>query len=211
VELTRQRRSSAQVRQAILHSASELFDQRGFQATTTDDISERAKVSKRLIFSHFGSKANLFAAAVTAPFAQVAATYVEGWLCNSHGLGPEERVVHLVNDLYDLARQHRVGLITAIAEANSDPAAEVNPLDELARSFHQLLAVGSNEQLAGSDIPAMLVTTIGMILGAALLDQFLFPTGTHRPSRQRIIDELCATLIGGVLQRTPTVSASRDR
>ncbi|WP_293049039.1 TetR/AcrR family transcriptional regulator [Mycobacterium sp.] len=199
--MARQRRSSEEVRSAILQSARELFDSRGYQATTMGLVSENAGVSKRLIFSNFGSKAELFTAAVTAPFSRVVAEYVDSWLVDSHGLSVEQRVDRFVNDLYGLAHQHRRALLTAVTEMNNPAPARDNVLDELARSFQQSLALGTSDDLAGLDIAAMVPSVIGMIVGAAVLDPLFFPSGTRRPSRKRITDEMRTLLIAGVLKR----------
>lgn len=47
-------------RQAILDAAMLEFDANGFQATSMDQISARANVSKRTVYHHFNSKEELF-------------------------------------------------------------------------------------------------------------------------------------------------------
>ena len=51
-------------RQIILDAASETFISRGFDKTSMDAIAERAGVSKQTVYSHFGSKEELFTAVV---------------------------------------------------------------------------------------------------------------------------------------------------
>ncbi|MEP6561836.1 MAG: TetR family transcriptional regulator [Nakamurella sp.] len=63
------RRNSADSRQALLAAAKDLFDERGFQRTTTRDIGERAGLDPTLITRYFGSKAALYLACVRADFA----------------------------------------------------------------------------------------------------------------------------------------------
>jgi AcrR family transcriptional regulator len=48
----------------ILGVARQEFADKGFTAATTRSIAERAGVDASLVLQHFGSKANLFAAAV---------------------------------------------------------------------------------------------------------------------------------------------------
>jgi AcrR family transcriptional regulator len=52
----------AESRGAILSAALELFAKRGYSATTTDEIAKKAKVSKGLIFAHFGTKQDILLA-----------------------------------------------------------------------------------------------------------------------------------------------------
>lgn len=59
-------RDAAASREALLRAAQELFGQKGFEATTIRDIGERAGVDAALIARYFGSKADLYIAAVAA-------------------------------------------------------------------------------------------------------------------------------------------------
>ncbi|ARM90743.1 TetR family transcriptional regulator protein (plasmid) [Rhizobium sp. CIAT894] len=52
--------------QTIVDAAYELFVELGFQATTLDKVTQRAKISKLSIYRHFESKEALFGAAVAA-------------------------------------------------------------------------------------------------------------------------------------------------
>lgn len=53
---------SEQKRLAIMEAAHEIFMQQGFEAASMDAIAAEASVSKRTVYSHFGSKEELFAA-----------------------------------------------------------------------------------------------------------------------------------------------------
>ncbi len=52
----------ARSRERLLAAASTLFAERGFAATTTRDVAERAGVDAALIVRHFGSKVGLYLA-----------------------------------------------------------------------------------------------------------------------------------------------------
>jgi AcrR family transcriptional regulator len=56
VDLGRRERKKAQTRQALVDAAWELFQERGYSATTIDDITERVDVSPRTFFRYFPSK-----------------------------------------------------------------------------------------------------------------------------------------------------------
>ena len=49
-------------REQILQTAVELFSQRGFKGTTTKEIARVAGVSEAMVFRHFASKDDLYAA-----------------------------------------------------------------------------------------------------------------------------------------------------
>jgi AcrR family transcriptional regulator len=58
-----QKRISGQVRKAkIIRSAASLFAEKGFSGTKTREVAVRAGVSEALIFKHFPSKEDLYAA-----------------------------------------------------------------------------------------------------------------------------------------------------
>jgi AcrR family transcriptional regulator len=59
-------RDAAASKESLLQAAQELFGQRGFERTTIRDIGERAGVDAALIARYFGSKADLYIAAVVA-------------------------------------------------------------------------------------------------------------------------------------------------
>src|ERR1700712_1727700 len=58
------RAGSAEKRSAILASARELFLTDGFERTSVDAISARARVSKRTVYDYFGDKRTLLLAVV---------------------------------------------------------------------------------------------------------------------------------------------------
>src|SRR5271168_4661618 len=59
-------RDAAASRQALLLAAQALFGQNGFESTTIREIGDRAGVDAALIARYFGSKADLYIAAVVA-------------------------------------------------------------------------------------------------------------------------------------------------
>ncbi|MFC4335932.1 TetR/AcrR family transcriptional regulator [Salininema proteolyticum] len=54
------RRQSEAKRAAVLDAAEALFVSDGYEVTSVDAIAERAGVSKRTVYDHFGDKQNLF-------------------------------------------------------------------------------------------------------------------------------------------------------
>jgi AcrR family transcriptional regulator len=200
----RQRRDSEELRQKLLDVARDLFDRNGFQATTTAEISRKAGISERVLFNNFRSKTELFNVAVIEPFVEMLTAYVDEWVQDTSSRTPEERLDLLVNDLFDLARQHRTALLTALVEHRNGEENEL--LDRLARALQQLQTITPGSQYQseyrGLDMPALAADTVGMILGVALLDELIFPARTRRPSRQRLTDEMRTILLDGMRHRT---------
>jgi len=61
---TKTRNKSSAKRKQILLAATELFVEQGYASTSMDLIARKAEVSKQTVYSHFGSKDELFAAAI---------------------------------------------------------------------------------------------------------------------------------------------------
>ena len=56
--------SATQRREQLIPTARQLFAERGFDATTVEEIAARAKVSKPVVYEHFGGKEGLYAVVV---------------------------------------------------------------------------------------------------------------------------------------------------
>jgi AcrR family transcriptional regulator len=60
----RVRMSSAQRREQLISIGRQLFAERGFDATSIEEVAARAKVSKPVVYEHFGGKEGLYAVVV---------------------------------------------------------------------------------------------------------------------------------------------------
>jgi AcrR family transcriptional regulator len=201
----RVRRDTQALRDLLLASARELFDDHGYQATTTAEISRHAGVSERVLFNQFGSKATLFDAAVIKPFVELLTNYVNEWVQDSTDATPEQRLDRLIQGLFKLARQHRTALLTALSANGDDQPGGSHLLDQLAHAMQRLQSITPSptyrDEYRGLDMPAVAANTAGMILGVALLDSLLFPTGSRRPSNRRLTDEMRKLLLDGLRHR----------
>src|ERR1700742_1159973 len=56
--------SSAQRREQLISIGRALFAERGFDATSIEEVASRAKVSKPVVYEHFGGKEGLYAVVV---------------------------------------------------------------------------------------------------------------------------------------------------
>ncbi|MFC5265821.1 TetR/AcrR family transcriptional regulator [Kribbella qitaiheensis] len=61
---TRVRMTSAERREQLIVIARGLFAQKGFEATSVEEIAARAEVSKPVVYEHFGGKEGLYAVVV---------------------------------------------------------------------------------------------------------------------------------------------------
>jgi AcrR family transcriptional regulator len=71
--MAKQAERRAATREAILNAGRRLFGERGFAATTMDDIAEQAQVAKGAVYHHFATKEAVF----DAVFDQVARALVQ--------------------------------------------------------------------------------------------------------------------------------------
>ena len=60
----RVRMTGAQRRQQLLDIGRELFSQRGYEATSIEEVAARADVSKPVVYEHFGGKEGIYAVVV---------------------------------------------------------------------------------------------------------------------------------------------------
>lgn len=60
----RVRMSAAQRREQLIAIGRQLFAERGFDATSIEEVAARAKVSKPVVYEHFGGKEGLYAVVV---------------------------------------------------------------------------------------------------------------------------------------------------
>ncbi len=61
---TRVRMSAAQRREQLIMIGRQLFAERGFDATSIEEVAARAKVSKPVVYEHFGGKEGLYAVVI---------------------------------------------------------------------------------------------------------------------------------------------------
>ncbi|AEV88671.1 TetR family transcriptional regulator [Actinoplanes sp. SE50] len=60
----RRRMSAAQRREQLIATGRQLFAERGYDATSVEEVAVRAKVSKPVVYEHFGGKEGLYAVVV---------------------------------------------------------------------------------------------------------------------------------------------------
>jgi AcrR family transcriptional regulator len=148
-------RDAAASRDALLRAAQTLFGQQGFESTTIREIGEQAGVDASLIARYFGSKADIYIAAVVAEDA-------EGVPIEYEGLGHMADVV--------VARSDRRGpgpILQAIVR--SDTSADIldAALDRLATRLVGPLVANMNAQ--GVDRPRLRAeVAVSALLGISL-------------------------------------------
>ena len=64
-------------RQQLVNVACPVFAERGYDATSLEEIAERAGVSRPILYSHFGDKQGLFEAVVGMQIAMVESVVID--------------------------------------------------------------------------------------------------------------------------------------
>ena len=72
--LRRTRMSASERREQLIVVARRLFAERGFEGTSVEEIASRAKVSKPVVYEHFGGKEGLYAVIVDRELSAISAT-----------------------------------------------------------------------------------------------------------------------------------------
>lgn len=91
VSMARKRRLPASERRAqLIGVARKVFAKHGYEATSVEEIAKRAKVSKPIVYEHFGGKEGIYAVIVDREMEYVVRRIVEAISSGS----PRERVEH---------------------------------------------------------------------------------------------------------------------
>jgi AcrR family transcriptional regulator len=173
----RQRRSREDVLALIRDAALQLFAERGYAGATTQEIARKADVSETLLFRHFGGKANLYDAVVSAPFLKIMESFGEEQARPDGGEAPNARKQS--GELFDFFEQNReVFSALMLGSANAEGADPVR-LAGLETTFRQAAeGVCAAYARAGReppfDIDIAVRLTFGMFAAAVLLRPILF-------------------------------------
>lgn len=199
------RRTPDEVRRLLLESARSLFATRGYAGTSTRDIALTAGVSEALLFRHFGNKAKLFERAILDPLNEFVHDYVEQWKARGPADHTPEAISYAyVDGFYRLLSENRelvLALVTAQAYESIEELNAASPLSNLMEQLEQV--AGHEAELRGFKFDVQITTRLvaGMVMSMALLDEWLFPVGKRRPSRQRIVNEMVEFMLHGLAHR----------
>lgn len=200
------RRSSSQVRRLILEAARIGFDANGYAATTTRQIAERAGVTEKALYRHFGTKAGLFQTAMLTPLTEFIEAYHEAWTDFPADLPPEERLAPFIRGFFPLVRRHRDLLLALLAilatEHDRDPdqsaSAMATEFTDAIRGLHAVARTEFEERdWAGPDPAVTIAASAGMVIALVLHEDLLLPDQTDA-DRERLPDAIVNLIIHGV-------------
>ena len=180
---------------AILEAAKRLFTAHGFDGVSMDQIAAEAGVSKLTVYSHYGDKENLFAAAVRA--------YCEQQLPDSlFAARPEtalaERLLQIAQAFYAMVSApqaiagHRVLCTPQMSESNLPRMFwEAGPM-RIQASFAELLRRRmARGELAIDDVPRAAAQFFSLLKGEPHARLVL---GCGAPDKDEAADHVAATV-----------------
>src|SRR6266540_2510865 len=111
---TRKERLPASARRAqLVDVGREVFAKRGFEAATVEEIADRAKVSKPIVYEHFGGKEGLYAVIVDREMDYVARRIAETIATGT----PRERVERAALAFLSYVKDHPDGFAVLSRDA----------------------------------------------------------------------------------------------
>lgn len=193
-----------ETRQRILHTAHQLFSERGFRDVTVKEIAATAGVADLTLYRHFKTKAALIEEAAIEPINAFLRDWIRQWTAGP--VGSRDVVVEsrrFYETLVSLlsTEQKLVGSLAAATLAD-DTGSEVSlaargamgaSLDELA----ELFATEARERGYTSDPTITPRLIMGMALGVTIHQAWLF--GKERqPTNEQLVAELSNLTVFGL-------------
>jgi AcrR family transcriptional regulator len=213
----RPRKSTDTLRAELLSAAAAVFARRGYGGASTKEIADLAGTTPASIYRHYGSKAELFVAAVADPFIELIEDYTAAFTEQSRrNPDPYQLTETHIASLYDHLYAKRAAVLALIC-ASGDPDAEqpvrtvVNRLNDMFEVFHTVsLDVwehGGPYQIEHAKLWHRLVA--GMVVSATALEPLFLPDGWYRPSRNEIINVMTSMITSGIFERTPPADPNK--
>jgi AcrR family transcriptional regulator len=181
----------------ILLAALAAFAQRGFQAATTREISERAGMSPAAIYVHYKAKSDLLYE-ISRIGHQSVLDEVEGALRDAPA-DPEERVRRFVAAFAKWHADHHVVARVIQYELKSLPRAQLRRIAEVRKRFEELLGAELAAGVAAGafDIVDVDATTLAILSLGIDLARWYHPSADHKTSDEvgRLYAELVARMV----------------
>jgi AcrR family transcriptional regulator len=135
----RVRMTGAQRRQQLLDIGRELFGQKGYEATSIEEIAARADVSKPVVYEHFGGKEGLHAVVVDREMQRLLDRFTSALSAPGH---PRELLERAALVLLDYIEDDTDGfrVLTRDAPVTSGAGTFSSLIGEVARKVEHILA-----------------------------------------------------------------------
>jgi AcrR family transcriptional regulator len=196
--------SGPQRREQLIGVARDVFADQGYEATSMEEIAERAKVSKPVVYEHFGSKEGIYAVIIDREV-RALVERIKDALSPGH---PRRTIVKAVDAFLEYIEEEQAGFKVLVRDAPVGAGGGSLPsvLDEIAQAVEELLAVELKDRgFTPKMAPVLSRCLVGMI---ALPGQYWLEVG--KPRRRDVADQIVNVAwngLGGLRHRRTT----RDR
>jgi AcrR family transcriptional regulator len=173
-----------QRREQLLGVARDVFAEHGFEASSMEEISERASVSKPVVYEHFGSKEGIYAVIVDREIRSLV-DRIKDALAPGH---PRRTIVGAVDAFLSYVEEEQAGFRILVRDAPVGTRGGSLPsvLDEIAQAVEELLAGELKDRgFAPKMAPVLSRCLVGMI---ALPGQWWLEVG--KPTRRDVADQI---------------------
>ena len=192
--------SGPQRREQLIGVARKVFAEQGFQATSMEEIAERAKVSKPVVYEHFGSKEGIYAVIIDREV-RTLVDRITAALTPGH---PRRTIVKAVDTFLEYIEEEQDGFKLLVRDAPVGTKGSLpSVLDEIAQAVEELLAVELKDRgFTPKMAPVLSRCLVGMI---ALPGQYWLEEG--KPRRRDVADQIVNIAwngLGGLRHRRTT-------
>jgi AcrR family transcriptional regulator len=153
-------------KEALRDAAAELFAEKGFAATSTREICQRAKVTKPALYYHFGNKEQLYATLVLDAFNEYQSELRRASL---RGRSTREKLIEILTAMFKFARNRhnywKIGFRMVFAPENESP--DINYV-AMSQAEEKLLAAVVREGIRKGELRGKTEQITSAISGQAI-------------------------------------------
>ncbi|HEY1973060.1 MAG TPA: helix-turn-helix domain-containing protein [Pseudonocardia sp.] len=200
-----------EVRQALIEAAAELFATKGYSGTGTKEIASAAGTSETTIYRQFGSKSELFSAAVAEPFHDFLAEYETFFERAMQRDDWTDQVIteRSIERLYHHLRERRNSVL-AMIYVHADPAAAQparharERIEAFFAALHQIGVRRWRRDPGGLDVDRLPLNhrfLVAIVFTMAALDSWFVPAGPHRPDEKTLLDAITTFVLRGSIDQ----------
>jgi AcrR family transcriptional regulator len=199
--MSRSQRLPASARRAqLIEVGRAVFAELGYEATSVEEIAERAKVSKPIVYEHFGGKEGLYAVVVDREM-----DYVVRRISDAIASGtPRERVERAALAFLTYVKDHPDGfaILTRDAPATAGRSGMASLLNDVAERVGEVFAISFKN--AGYDAKAAPIYAHALIGMVTFVGQWW--TEERKPAVEDVANHLSALAWMGLrhLPKKPT-------
>jgi AcrR family transcriptional regulator len=191
-ERTRTRMSGQERREQLIRIGRDLFAERGYEATSIEEIADRAEITKPLVYEHFGGKEGLHAVIIDREVQDLLGRLRAGLVADH----PRIALERVVDAFLTYVEQEQSGFRVLVRDApvGAETGSLPSVLADVATSVEALLARELTTR--GYDRRMAPVLARGLVGMVALTGQWWLDVG--KPKRQEVAANLVNLVWNGL-------------